>query len=115
METEDRAPLRGFPWTLDDQERFALAHQIAEMRASGASGNDIRQRFGGQITGPVRRYLLREIGRGDLIHESYDRGAPGVNLQAVDGHIAYLRAQRNAAAARDVQALLDDYRRLVEG
>jgi len=50
--------LRGFPWTSNDHERFALAHQIAEMRASRASGNDIRQRFGRRDKGDGSRELV---------------------------------------------------------
>ena len=51
----------------------AFARRIAKDRESGMSGDDLRARFGGWLSGHVRRDLFRLIGREDLVRPSYDR------------------------------------------
>jgi hypothetical protein len=87
MRHEDREAMRGFPWTPNDHRRVALTQEVARMREAGACGNDIRQRFGAEITGPARRKLLREIGREDLIQKMGGKRAPGSTWRVgPDGH-----------------------------
>jgi hypothetical protein len=55
------------------QSLKALARRVAKDRESGMSGDEQRARYGGWLTGHVRRDLFRLIDREDLIRPSYDR------------------------------------------
>jgi hypothetical protein len=48
----------------DADGRKAVAEQVRDAKLAGASGNEMRERFGARLTGPARRKLLREHGFG---------------------------------------------------
>jgi len=88
-----------------DDVRAAIAESIAQDRAAGLSGNDLRARYSGPgeahakgrgLTGPMRRKVLREYGHGSLVGKSYREYRDG---EARTGS-AHAREHGPLAAAR---------------
>lgn len=67
----------------DDAGKLAVAEAIAAAKLAGASGNEMRERFGSRLTGPARRKVLRAHGLGNAqtIARSYDSYRDGDSRQ----------------------------------
>jgi hypothetical protein len=94
----------------DADGRKAVAEQVRDAKLAGASGNEMRERFGARLTGPARRKLLREHGFGSpaTIARSYDAyrdGESRTGTRHAKEHGAAAQAQR-AAAREEAQAEL---------
>jgi hypothetical protein len=86
----------------------ALSAEIARMRDDGASGQDIRDRFGEGLTGGMRRKLFRAFGDDSgRIARSYDvhrdgqprTGTPRIAVEGSKAQTAFLAAKAEEEAA----------------
>jgi len=86
----------------------AIAKQIAEDRANGLSGDDMRAKYSGPgcptnrgLSGPMRRKVLREHGYGSAVARSYSTYSDGESRSGS----AHARMHGPAAVERQAQAL----------
>lgn len=91
----------------DDAGKLAVAEAIAAAKLAGASGNEMRERFGSRLTGPARRKVLRAHGFDGVGHiarsyDSYRDGDPREGTRHAREHGA--RAAERVAEARKAQA-----------
>lgn len=92
----------------DDAGRKAVADEIAAAKEAGASGNEMRDRFGSRLTGPARRKVLRAHGYGTSTghvarsYDAYRDGDARTGTRHAREHGA--RAGALAAAAREAAA-----------
>lgn len=67
---------------LNKAQRSAVAKRIAkDWGEGGLSGNELREKFGEQLTGPTRRVVLRDHGYGALVGRSYNAYRDGETRQ----------------------------------
>jgi hypothetical protein len=91
--------------------RAKVAKQVAEAKARGASGDEMRETFGPLLTGPNRRMLLREFGYDGPQHiaRSYDGYRDGDSRKGSQharehGALAVQRREAQAAEERAAKA-----------
>lgn len=91
----------------DDAGKLAVAEAIRDAKLAGASGAEMRERFGARLTGPARRKVLRAHGFGNAqtIARSYEAYRDGDSRQGTrhareHGH----RAAERIAAQRKAEA-----------
>lgn len=88
----------------DEAGRRAVAEQVRDAKLAGASGNEMRERFGPRLTGPQRRRILREHGFGSpaTIAPSYTEYRDG-DARAESRHAREhgARAESRRAEARE--------------
>jgi hypothetical protein len=89
----------------DDAGKAAVAAEVAAAKASGASGNEMRERFGERLTGPARRKLLRAHGFDGTAYvaRSYDAYRDGESRSGT----RHAREHGAEAASKRAQALAE--------
>jgi hypothetical protein len=89
----------------DDAGKRAVAEAVATAKASGASGDEMRERFGERLTGPARRKLLRAHGFSGTAYvaRSYDSYRDGESRTGT----RHAREHGAEAASRRAQALAE--------
>jgi hypothetical protein len=94
----------------DEAGQRAVADEIAAAKAAGASGDEMRARFGERLSGPARRKVLRAHGYGTASghvarsYGSYRDGEPRSGTRHAREHGARageLAAQAKQAAAEE--------------
>lgn len=94
----------------DEAGRKAVAEAIRDAKLAGASGEEMRQRFGSRLTGPARRKVLRAYGFGGpstiaRSYEEYRDGESRTGTRHAREHGAEAQARRAEAreeAAREL-------------
>lgn len=105
---ESTAPFGAMP----EDEKAKVAAQIAEAKANGASGDEMRERFGSRLSGPARRKVLRAFGYSGTAYvarsyDSYRDGDSRTGTRHAREHGAEAVARRAEAREQAAQELAE--------